>query len=123
MIRFVCGGGMGWSGSCSRPARVRTGHGQGHGDEPLHEIRHQVDLPGRLGAEVHDEVGPSQRQSPDARAGATDIVRSVIPPGRLQRGNDLERPMENTPPGFQLRQQSLALAKVMGSLRNMGFWG
>ena len=63
-----------------------------------------MDLAGRLGAEVHDEVGPAQRQPPDPRTTASDIVCGVVPAGRLERGNDFQRPVQNAPPGLQFRQ-------------------
>ena len=103
------GGGAGQEtpGRGTRPgAQGNKAGGVGYGDYSLHQIGHQVNLARGLGAQVHNQVRPAQRDPPEAGAGLSDVHRGQVSLGRFHRGNYLERTGRQPPLPFQLGQQA-----------------
>src|SRR5471030_2394740 len=69
-------------------AERRDARGTGDDDQPLHQVRHQVDFVRRLWAQIHDEIGAAERERANARACARNFVAGMIAARGFERRDD-----------------------------------
>ena len=98
-------------------AQRRNARSAGDDDQPLHQVRHQVDFVGRFRTQVHDEVGTSQRQRANARACARDFVAGMIAARCFERGHDLHGACGDAALAFKARQQRIGFRDFADRLR------
>ena len=75
-----------------------------------------MNFAGRLGTQIHDEIGTAKRQADDALARRRDFVRCVIAARRFQRRHDLDRTRSDAAFRFELRQHRIGLGNFTGGL-------